>query len=133
MKIPTEKELKNFGLIWSTIFLIIASMPLLKGLEIRFWALYVSIIFVATAFFYPKIYHKIRFYQTWIRFGNFIGKINSKIIISILFYGLFVPTGLVLKILRKDLLLKKLDKSLTSYFIDCEDQNSQNSDMRDQF
>ncbi|MES2676845.1 MAG: SxtJ family membrane protein [Pseudomonadota bacterium] len=130
MKIPTKKELKNFGLIWSIIFFIAAFIPVFKGLEMRIWALYVCLLFVATALFYPQIYHQTRFYQTWIKFGDILGKINSKIIIGILFYAIFMPIGLVLKILRKDLLSKKLDRSSASYFIDCK---ADNSDMRNQF
>jgi len=130
MKIPTKKELKNFGLIWSAIFFIAAFVPVLKGLEIRSWALYICLVLVATSLFYPEVYYQTRFYQTWIKFGELIGKINSKIIIAILFYAIFVPIGLVLKILRKDLLAKKLDKSSASYFID---RKEQSGDMKNQF
>lgn len=59
-----------------------------------------------------------------------MGKINSKIIIFILFYFIFLPIGLVFKILKKDLLKKKLDKSSNSYFID---RVTQPGDMKNQF
>ncbi len=130
MQNPTKKELQNFGLIWSGIFFIAALIPLFKGLEIRLWALFVSLSFAGITFFYPEIFSKTRFYQGWIKFGGIIGKFNSKIIISILFYFIFVPIGLVLKILRKDLLSKKLDATSLSYFID---RKEDDSDMKNQF
>ena len=125
-----KKSLKTFGLIWSLIFFIIATYPILKGGDLRVWALAVSIVFLAISLLYPKLYQITHFYQSWIKFGEFIGKINSKIIIFILFYFLFLPIGIVLKIFRKDLLGKKIDKSTTSYFID---RKEQPKDMQNQF
>lgn len=130
MQNNSNKELKNFGLIWAGIFLIIAFLPLLKGHEVKIWAPYTSLAFIAISLIYPKIYQQIYFYQGWIKFGNFIGKINSKIIITVLFYVIFLPIGIILKILRKDLLHKKIDKSSTSYFID---RKIQPQNMKNQF
>ena len=82
MNNPNRKDLRSFGLIWSIIFFIAAFVPMLKGLDVRLWALFVALAFAATTFFYPEIYSKTRFYQSWIKFGGVIGKINSKIIIA---------------------------------------------------
>lgn len=113
-----NKSLRTFGLIWSFIFLVIALFPLLNDEQIKKWSLVVSLSFLSISIFIPRLYYQIHFYQNWIKFGNFIGKINSKIIILILFYFIFLPIGLILKIFRKDLLHKKLDKNAKSYFID---------------
>ena len=117
-----NKSLRTFGLIWAFIFLVISTYPALKDQSLRFWSLYTSLGFLATSFIYPKLYKISYFYQTWIKFGEFVGRINSKIIIFILFYFLFLPIGILLKIFRKDLLGKKINKSATSYFIDREKQ-----------
>ena len=117
-----KKSLKTFGLIWSLIFFTIAAYPILKSGDLRVWALAVSIVFLAISLLYPKLYQITHFYQSWIKFGEFIGKINSKIIIFILFYFLFLPMGIILKLLKKDLLKKQIDQSAISYFIDRKDQ-----------
>ncbi len=127
---PSQKELRNFGLIWAGIFFVIAILPLFNGQGIRIWSLIASFIFSSISFGFPEIFDKIKFYQGWIKFGEFIGKINSKIIIAILFYFIFVPIGFVLKLFKKDLLSKKLDKNSQSYFVD---RSSIESDMRNQF
>ena len=117
-----DKNLRTFGLIWALIFLGIATYPILKDNTPRYWSLYISLGFLITSFVYPKLYKISYFYQVWIKFGDFIGKINSKIIIFILFYFLFLPIGILLKIFRKDLLGKRIDSSASSYFIDREKQ-----------
>ena len=117
-----NKELRDFGLIWAIIFLIIALFPLKNEDDIRSWSLIISSVFFIISITYPQLYKITYFYQSWIKFGNFIGKINSKIIMLVLFYFIFFPIGIFIKIFRKDLLNTKIDKSLNSYFIDRKDQ-----------
>lgn len=123
---PTTKDLRIFGYIWGAIFLLVSY------LHNNFAVVYllVSTTFFISATYCPNIYQKVYFYQLWIKFGNFIGHINSKIIIFILFFFMFVPIGLLLKLFRKDLLKKKLDKSLVSYF---EKRKTQPGSMVNQF
>ena len=125
-----KKQLRSFGFIWAFIFLVIASYPLLNDEPVRMWSLYTSLAFISISVIFPSFYQKIYFYQGWIKFGNFVGKVNSKIIIFILFYIIFLPIGLILKILRKDLLGKKINESAKSYFID---RKEQPKDMQNQF
>jgi len=125
-----KTELRNFGFIWAFVFAIFAFLPLLKHHEIKLWALYISLAFFAVSIFYPQIYQTTKFYPAWIKFGGLIGKLNSKIIIAAMFYLLFFPIGLIIKISGKDLLNKKIDKEKESYFII---ENSTNKDMRNQF
>ena len=130
MKI-TKKDLRTFAYIWTFIFFIIGIYPLyksgfsalievdslaaLKSLTVRDWSLYVSLFFLIIGTFVPKILSG--FYKIWVKFGELIGGVISKIILLILFYGLFTPISIVLKILRKDLLHKKLDKNIESYWL----------------
>ena len=125
-----KSDLKIFGLIWSFIFGAIAIYPLFSGGEIVYWSLYVSAVFLSSAIVYPQIYKIVYFYQSWIALGDVMGKVNSKIIIFVLFYLLFFPIGMILKIFRKDLLGKKLDPKAKSYFID---RREQPKEMENQF
>ncbi len=115
-----KHDLKVFALIWACIFMVIGVLPLFKSENIRLWAIIVSILFVATAFTKPEVLT--RFYQIWTKVGEFIGGIISKIVMFILYFGLFTPVAIFLRLLGKDLLNKKIDKSQESYWIDREMQ-----------
>ena len=131
MKI-TKKDLRAFAYIWAFIFFVIGIYPLyksgfsvlltidsleaLKTLNIRSWSLYTCLAFVTVGTFIPKVLTW--FYKAWVKFGELIGGVISKIILLILFFGLFTPISIVLKILRKDLLHKKLDKTSQTYWLD---------------
>lgn len=120
MKQPKQNDLKKFALIWSLIFLIVSIWPLFYSNEIRLWAVVIMLIFGAIAFLRPSLLNS--FYKIWVKVGEFIGSIISKVIMAILFYGMFTPVALILRLLGKDLLGKKLDKNSSSYWVKRETQ-----------
>lgn len=115
-----KKDLKVFIFIWAFIFFTIGIYPFFYNKEPQLWAIVLSVCFVIVAFIKPIIF--LAFYKIWTKFGNFIGGIISKIIMFILYFGLFTPVSIVLKVLGKDLLNKKMNKSQVSYWIDRETQ-----------
>ena len=58
-----------------------------------------------------------KIYNGWIKFGEEIGKVTSKIILFILFFLLFTPIALFFRVIGKDLLNKKIQKEKKSYWI----------------
>ena len=112
----SKTSLRFFGLIWSFIF---AVFYLIYNYNSILLGLFLCFFFSACLF--PRIFLILRLYQMWIKLGNIIGNINSRIIIFLLFYFLFVPFGLALKIRGKDPLKKMLDSNAESYFEDRKD------------
>ena len=119
-------DLRVFGLIWAAIFLIIS----FKSDKFQLVAILISASFLITALICPKIYRQTKIYENWIKIGDFLGKINGFLISFILFYGIFTPFAITLRLLKKDLLHKKLNSSAASYFID---RKTQPGDMKNQF
>ena len=67
--------------------------------------------------------------KLWMRFGLLLGRIVSPIIMGIIYFFVVTPTGLIMKIFRKDLLsLKKNDEK--SYWIE---KNDEKSNMKHEF
>jgi hypothetical protein len=122
------KKLQTFAYIWGFIFITIALYPLLKSGEIKVWSVVVSITFISTANIRPLFL--LGFYNLWTKIGDVIGGIISKIIMFILYFGLFTPISIVLKLLGKDLLDKKVEKSRNSYWIE---RKTQPQSMKNQF
>ena len=115
----TKIDLRNFWLIWTVIFLAIWLYPLLSKWDIVLWSLSISTAFMMISFIIPTMLKP--FYFVWIKFWNVLWWINSRIIMLILFFLIFTPVALVLKLLGKDLLRKKIDKSKGSYWVERED------------
>lgn len=127
---PDIQSLRSFGLIWATVFAVIAIWPWIYGGEPRVWATSVSGAFVVISLSFPRIYSISHFYQGWVRFGDALGAINSRIIMFVIFVVLFVPVSMIFRILRRDPLHRRPDPHATTYLIPRE---AQPGDMKHQF
>ena len=106
---------KSFGIVFSIVFLIVALYPLINSEGLRIWALVASIIFFFLAFIAPKVL--VFPNQLWFKFGLLLGSIVAPIIMAFVYFVTVLPTGLIMRILGKDLLKQKLDKNVESYWI----------------
>ena len=115
--IPTEKSSeKSFGVIFSIVFLIVSLYPLINSEGLRIWALVVSTIFFLIAFVAPKVL--VLPNKLWFKFGLLLGSIVAPIVMTLVYFVTVVPTGLIMRVLGKDLLTQKLDKNAKSYWIE---------------
>ena len=118
---------KNFGIVFFVVFLLIALYPLTNNQEIRLWSLIISVIFLILGLFNSKILKPLNI--LWFKFGIFLGKIVSPIIMGVIFFFVVTPIGLLMRFIGKDLLNLKYNKKKT-YWIE---KNGPKSKMKNQF
>jgi hypothetical protein len=109
MKISINIKKKNnisFGILFFIFFLIIGFYPLISKEPIRIWSIAVSLAFLIITVIKPNLFTS--FNKLWIKFGILLGKIISPIVMSFVFFFVLTPIGILLKILKKDVMrLKK--------------------------
>ena len=125
IKLPSNR---SFGIVFFIFFLIIALWPLKSGLAIRIMPLIISIIFLILGLFNSNLLKPLNF--LWMKFGLMLGKFISPIIMAFIYYLTVVPTGLIFKILNKNLLNIKKENSQKSYWIT---RKKSQSTMKNQF
>ena len=124
IKLPTNR---NFGIVFSIVFLLIALWPLLKQNDIRIWSLIISIIFLILGLLNSNILLPLN--KLWFKFGILLGNIVAPIVMGIVYFLVVTPTGIIMRMFRKDLLnLKKNNKN--TYWID---KDNSNSNLKNQF
>ncbi len=124
IKLPSNR---NFGIVFFIVFLIISLWPLLNQNEIRIWSIAFSGIFLVLGLLNSKLLLPLN--KLWFKFGILLGGIVAPIVMGIIYFLVVTPTGLIMKILGKDLLGMRKNKK-NSYWI--EKDNSHNS-LRNQF
>ncbi len=118
---------KSFGIVFFVVFLIISLWPIKSGGDLRLWALFFSIIFLILGLINSKLLTPLN--KIWFKFGILLGSIVSPIVMGLVFFAVVAPTGIIMKILRKDLIgLKKTNKQ--TYWIE---KNSKMTSMKNQF
>ena len=118
---------KSFGLVFFIFFLIVSFYPLVNGEDIRKWSLVFSIIFLVLGLTNSKILNPLN--KLWFKFGIFLGKIMSPVIMGIIFFLVVTPIGLLMRLFGKDILNLKFNNKAT-YWIE---KNGPKSKMRNQF
>ena len=118
---------RSFGVVFFVVFLLIGLWPILKGNEIRIWSIIISLIFFILGILNSKILTPLN--KLWFRFGIFLGNFISPIIMGIVFFLVVTPTGLIMKLFRKDLINLRKNNSST-YWIEKKDIKSS---MKNQF
>lgn len=118
---------RSFGIIFSIVFLLISIYPLLNNENLRIWSLIVSIIFLILGLLKSNLLTPLNI--LWMKFGLLLGRIISPIIMSLIFFAVVTPIGIIMRTLRKDILRLKKNKK-ESYWIKRE---TKKTNMRNQF
>ncbi len=109
-----KKSLKKFGVTMGVAFLIIALLLLIRHKHNLLPLFSISIVFFMFAFTLPVLLKPI--YILWMRLAFILGWITTRLILFIIFYFIFTPIGLGMRLFKVDLLDRKIDKNKESYW-----------------
>ena len=90
---------RSFGIVFFILFLVVALWPILNNGDIRIWSLIISIIFLVLGILNSKLLNPLNI--LWFKFGMFLGKIISPIIMLLVFFVVVTPISLFLKLFKK--------------------------------
>jgi cell division protein FtsW (lipid II flippase) len=110
------KQLRSFGLTVGGIFAVIGLWPLLfRSEDARWWAVTLGGLLVVSALVFPGTLSWV--YKRWMALGHIMGWINTRIILSVVFYFVVTPIGMIRRLLGTDPMGKKIRTDLNSYWI----------------
>ena len=118
---------RSFGIVFFVVFLLIAVFPLANSEDLRIWSLIISLIFLILGLLKSNILTPLN--RIWFKFGIFLGKIVSPLVMGVIFFFVVTPIGLIMRVLGKDLLNLKYNLN-KSYWIE---KSGPKSKMKNQF
>jgi len=127
MKIKNKTTNRSFGIVFFIVFLIVSLWPLLNNEQIRYWVLFISILFLILGIINSKVLTPLN--KIWFKFGLFLGKIISPLVMGVIFFLVVTPIGFIMRLLGKDVLNLKYQKN-KSYWIE---KTGPKSKMKNQF
>ena len=114
----SKKNNITFGVLFFIFFLIVGLYPLISSGAIRIWSVIVSLVFLIITIIKPNLFAPLN--KLWIQFGILLGKIISPIVMGFVFFFVVTPTGILVRILKKDVM--GLKRGASSYWINREDK-----------
>jgi hypothetical protein len=114
----SKKNNITFGVLFFIFFLIIGFYPIKSDGAIRIWSVLFSLVFLIITIIRPNLFTYLN--RLWIQLGMLLGKIISPIVMGLVFFLVVTPIGVLVRILKKDVL--GLKRGASSYWINRKDK-----------
>ncbi|MDD5355002.1 MAG: hypothetical protein PHY56_00465 [Candidatus Omnitrophica bacterium] len=114
---PTKKQLNVFVL-GVVLLLLFFSWKIYKTTGHKISILFIGIALLLVIIYLIKKSFVIQFYNIWMKCASLIGIAVTTILMLCIFYLVFAPVGILLRMLKKDVLSLKKDARLKTYWID---------------
>jgi hypothetical protein len=113
-----SKDNITFGILFFIFFLIFGLYPLKSDEAIRVWSVVLSLVFLIITIIKPNLFTFLN--KFWIKLGILLGKIISPIVMGLVFFFVVTPIGILVRVLKKDVM--GLKREASSYWINREDK-----------
>lgn len=107
------KQLRNFGLMVGGIFVAIGSLPIWFGQGPRWWSAVLGGLLMLLGAAVPWSLDLP--FKGWMVIGHALGWVNTRILLSVVFYGLLTPMGLMMRLLGKKSMRSVFEQERNTY------------------
>ena len=112
----TIKQIRQFGLLVGIVLVAAGSWQLYRQIypivRIVLWS--IGGFLFAGGLLWPQILKPL--YVFWMLLAHMLSWVNTRIILGVIFYLIFTPIALVMRIAQRDGLQKKINKNTSSYW-----------------
>ena len=109
-----KAALKEFGVTIGAVLIILADIAAFKGKNTYAYFLWPGIAFAALGISLPGVLRPLQ--VLWMGFSIILGFFMNRVIMALLFYFVVTPINMVIKIIGKDVLDQRIDKTKPSYW-----------------
>jgi hypothetical protein len=114
---PSQRpaQLREFGFVLAGGLTLIFGIlgPWLRHHPAPLWLWLLNSVLVILALLAPRSLDPLE--RLWMRLGLGLGAINSRILLTLMFYGIFTPMGVLMRARGHDPLRRRLDPAVASY------------------
>ncbi len=109
------KGLRSFGVTTGVIIVVLFALffPWLLEVGIPRWPFILGGILAVWGLVHPTSLRPV--YVNWMKFGLLLSKVTTPIVMGIVFYGVVMPMGLLMRLFGKDPMRRKLDDTQSTY------------------
>ena len=110
-----RRELRKFGLVVGGVFSVLGLLLLARGRASAPWFLAPGATLVSFGALWPTALKAV--YLVWMSLAIVLGFAVSQVILTLVFFLVFAPLGLIARCAGKDFLSRKLDRQADSYWV----------------
>jgi hypothetical protein len=110
-----KKEVRNFGLLFAVLCALAGAYMTWRVKPAAWVAFTLSGLFLLTGLFLPRVLGPV--YRAWMRFAALLAWFNTRLLLSLFYYLILTPLGLLMRGIGKDLLHQRVDRTVGTYWI----------------
>jgi hypothetical protein len=114
----TIRELRRFGFVMTIPLLVIGILLVWRGRASAPYFIGLAVLFLLAALVFPSGLRPVE--RAWMALARVLSIVMTYVILTLTFYLIITPVGLILRVFGKDLLQKKFESVKTSYWIPVE-------------
>jgi hypothetical protein len=122
---------RSFGVVMAGALAVLTAINAWHDGRVWPWTGGLALFFLAVALLYPAALSPLNW--IWHKFGLLLHKVVNPIVMGLIFYCTVLPTGLVIRVLGKDLLRLKRQPDADSYWVARQPPGPAPETMKDQF
>ena len=122
---------RSFGLVMAAVLAVVTSLNAWHSGRLWPWTGGLAVLLLAAGLLRPSVLHPLNL--IWLKFGLLLHRLVNPAVMALLFYGTVLPTGLIMRMMGKDLLRLKRQPAADSYWIARKPRGPSPETMRDQF
>ena len=107
---------RQFGVVAGLFWIAVSLWPLRSGGLIRAWALIAGALFLGLGILAPAVLRPLN--RAWTAVGLLLSRVTNPVVAALLFYLVFTPCGLVMRLVGKDPLRLMRDPRAPTYWIE---------------
>jgi hypothetical protein len=113
-QVTDEPQLRRFGLLLGMLFLILFdAIPFVRHRAVAVWPWLVATMLWTMAVTAPRALRLV--HRGWVRVGESLGWLNTRVILSLLYFAVILPTGVVMRLMGRDPMRRKFEPAANSY------------------
>lgn len=106
---------RSFGVVMALALAAVSLLNVWHSGRLWPWTGGLATLFLAAGLLRPSVLNPLN--RVWLKFGLLLHAVVNPVVMALLFYGTVLPTGLVMRMLGKDLLRLKRQPEADSYWI----------------
>ena len=122
---------RNFGFTMAAVFALIGAFGIYKESSHALIWLGIAAVFAAVTLVRPQLLGPAN--RAWLKLGLLMYRVVNPLIMAILFFGMMLPIGLLMRAFGKDFLRLARDPSAPTYWLPRDDPRPQSESMKQQF
>ena len=105
---------RSFGTLFVVVFALVGGYGWWRGSSFHIWWLALSGVTLVVTLVNPDLLAPLN--RAWMKLAEILNKVVSPIVLGIMFYGVFTPTGIAMRVAGRDPLTRHFDAKTHTYW-----------------